>query len=275
MLDSILRWLAGRGHDCRVNVPGEPYTWHGVKVSQNIRDLDGSHMVFTHLDRTNEAEVLCEAVPLVHLVHNESTLGVFNVHKRDLIVHNSEWIARLCPAERSVIVHPPVFAADYKVKPGRCITLINLNEAKGARLFWELAYLMPDQQFLAVKGGYGVQIVESAPNVTVMEQTADMREVYAKTRVLLMPSTYESYGRCAIEAACSAIPTVANGTPGLREALGKAGTYPATLDAQCWERAIRRMDWPAKSRQAKARFDSLDPESELLALEDALYVLGG
>ena len=40
----------------------------------------------------------------------------------------------------------------------------------------------------------------------VVDHTTDMRSVYAQTRVLLVPSVYESYGRVALEAAASGIP---------------------------------------------------------------------
>ena len=86
------------------------------------------------------------------------------------------------------------------------ITLINLCENKGARLFWALAARMPKTQFLAVKGAYGTQIVQDLPNVEVQEHVPgdQMRDkVYARTRVLLVPSSYESWGRVAVEAMAS------------------------------------------------------------------------
>jgi glycosyltransferase involved in cell wall biosynthesis len=273
MLESIMRWLARRGHECRVNVPGEEYVHNGVRVSPSVHALDGCDVIFTHLDRTNEAEHLCEHIPLAHLIHNESTLEMFRVKKRDLVVHNTRWIAEKVPALTSVVVHPPIFEADYLCKPGRCITLINLNEMKGAPLFWALAERMSDMRFLGVLGGYGAQDVRSLPNVEVMAQVSDMRAVYSRTRVLLMPSQYESYGRCAIEAAVSGIPTIATPTPGLLEALDDAGTFPAERTVDAWESAIRSMKWPERSRAARARYLSLDFEGELLRLEDALYRL--
>ena len=55
------------------------------------------------------------------------------------------------------------------------------------------------------------------PNVEVLPNQRDARRVYAQTSVLLMPSHYESWGRCAVEAAASRIPTLAAPTPGLTE----------------------------------------------------------
>jgi hypothetical protein len=52
-----------------------------------------------------------------------------------------------------------------------------------------------------------------------MDHTADIREVFRKTRVVLMPSLYESYGRVAVEAACAGIPAIVHPTEGLLESL--------------------------------------------------------
>jgi hypothetical protein len=102
-----------------------------------------------------------------------------------------------------------------------------------------------------------------------------MRVVYRRTRLLLMPSTYESYGRVAIEAAVSGIPTIANSTPGLEEALGSAGTFPARLAVEPWQEAIRQVlnDWDACSVRATALARSLDPTYDVARLTGALEAL--
>ena len=98
----------------------------------------------------------------------------------ELAVYNSNWMKReaeLFFAEypkgvrpgRDVIVRPPVFADEYRTKPGSKVTLVNLNEEKGGRLFEKLAGRMPDVQFLAVVGAYGEQIVPDLPNVEVID----------------------------------------------------------------------------------------------------------
>jgi glycosyltransferase involved in cell wall biosynthesis len=74
---------------------------------------------------------------------------------------------------------------------------------------------MPRQGFLFVVGAYGRQVRPRLANVQVIPPVAwdRMREaVYARTRVLLMPSEYESYGRCGVEAAHAGVPTIAHPT---------------------------------------------------------------
>ncbi|MBQ1164003.1 glycosyltransferase, partial [Streptomyces sp. A73] len=80
-----------------------------------------------------------------------------------------------------------------------------------------LAQRIPEQQFVAVRGAYGEQVdYDGLDNVEVLAQVpgAEMAErVYGRTRVLLMPSSYESWGRAGCEALASGIPVVAHPTP--------------------------------------------------------------
>lgn len=283
MLHSILRNMVSRGHTCTVcvmplkgdNPCMEPYVIDGVNVSGHGRTLDGCDFIITHLDRTQTAEAYCmvREIPLVHLLHNHSSLKGYGVKKADLIIYNTHHLREAVnwPAP-SVVVHPPIWPDDYRVEPaGDCITLVNLQKAKGVGIFYGMAHMMPQQKFLGVTGAYGLQEIHDLPNVEILPQQADMRDVYKRTRVLLMPSTYESYGRCAIEAAVSGIPCMANNTPGLLEALGDAGTFPRAYDAVTWADAYSRMDWDEMSRRSRGRAAALDPIAELDVLEEALH----
>ncbi|MBQ1164600.1 glycosyl transferase, partial [Streptomyces sp. A73] len=78
-------------------------------------------------------------------------------------------------------------------------TLINCNPEKGGHVLRALAQRIPEQQFVAVRGAYGEQVdYDGLANVEVLAQVPgeEMAErVYGRTRVLLMPSSYESWGR--------------------------------------------------------------------------------
>ena len=100
---------------------------------------------------------------------------------------------------------------------------------------------------LAVIGGYGPQDVRELPNVEVVPNVPGQRmrdEVYARTKILLMPSEYESWGRVGLEAMCSGIPVVAHPTLGLREALGGAGLFVHRDDVAGWRAALNDLADP-------------------------------
>jgi glycosyltransferase involved in cell wall biosynthesis len=186
-----------------------------------------------------------------------------------LVVFNSRNLAASidCPAPW-IVCHPPVRAELYRTTPGEHVTLINLSEAKGGELFWRLVRCAPHRSFLGVRGAYGNQYLDTAANATVIATTDNMRDdVYARTRVLLMPSERETWGMTAIEAAASGIPTVAHPTPGLLESLGDAGIYVDRADGQGWLDAIERLhdptEWAVASARASARSAELDPTDDL------------
>ena len=276
MLHAMLKYFVAQGHECVVCVDFKhnahftkfkPYELDGVRVSMDKRILNKVDVLLTHLDCTEDAEDMAVArhIPLAQIFHNE--LRPQMVKHCDLGIYNTQWIADLTPIDApSIVVRPPVWRDDYLVKPqGQFITLINLQKNKGSDMFYRLAYEMPDLQFLGVKGSYGIQEpAPDLPNLTILENQKDIRGVYLNTKILLMPSGYESYGRCAIEAAVSGIPTIAHPTQGLREALGDAGVYPLP-DSPSWVCAVRyTLDrYPALSAAAKRRANSLDPDSEM------------
>ncbi|MBQ1163612.1 glycosyltransferase, partial [Streptomyces sp. A73] len=73
--------------------------------------------------------------------------------------------------------------------------------------------------------------------------------VYGRTRVLLMPRSYESWGRAGCEALASGIPVEAHPTPGLCESLGEAGVYVDRNDLDGYEAVLRKLlEDPAEYR---------------------------
>lgn len=181
----------------------------------------------------------------------------------DLIVYNTDWVrASLRPdwphVDRipGMIVHPPVDPAEHHAdKPGDHVTLVNLSRHKGVDTFRAVAELLPEIPFLGVMGAHGVQHPAGLPsNVTVIGQTSDMRaDVWARTRVLLMPSVYESYGMVGAEALASGLPVVAHQTPGLCEALGDAAAFIDRADHPAWADAVRALYRGGKRRGAAMR----------------------
>ena len=306
MAHTMLRALVARGHDVQVwlsrySGDGKPYDLDGVHVVPLQARLDFATAVRTadvlvsHLENVPSTSALARGYgkPVVAICHNTHRPTFRDVASGGvaLAVLNSQWMAReaeLFYAEypRSVrpvstlIVRPPVFADEYRTKPGRKVTLVNCNAEKGGKVLEALARRMPDTEFLAVAGAYGEQILPDLPNVEVLQQVPGSRmrdEVYAKTRVLLMPSSYESWGRAGCEALASGIPVVAHPTPGLCESLGEAGVFVDRNDLDGYEAVLRKLVQPAEyrlaSKRARARSAELDPTDELAAWCDAVESL--
>lgn len=226
-----------------------------------------SQLLISHLENYERVAIVGRKyrVPVAHVIHNDMdiTKGYMS-HGCDLAVFNTDWVQesfleRPVRGSRSftgprTVVHPRVDtlrfsrASDFNSEP-EFITLVNLwdgggkQDGKGAHTFYEMAKRFPRKKFLGVVGGYGEQRIEVHPNVTILPHTSNVLEdVYLKTRLLLMPSRYESYGRVAIEGAACGIPTIASPTPGLKEALGQQNFYADPDDYDKWEKIIHFLD---------------------------------
>lgn len=260
-----------------------------------------SDILITQLDGTPLAQHIAEKhhLPLVQIVHNtnEFTEG-FLAYGVNLAVYNADWVSEYHESVRmgpmttywagkgkarfqlrrqtewdSIILKPPIDVKDYAVRPNPRgnITLVNPCDNKGQHIFYELARRCPDLTFMPVVGGYQPtkQKFVDLPNVVKHEHVKDMKIVFEKTAVVLMPSTYESYGRVAVEAACAGIPSVVSSTPGLLEAMGDGASYVRPVEAgdlssvDEWERALRyTLDgWDFCSTKAKERATTLSHKS--------------
>ena len=282
---TLLRELITRGHEADVVLStsgGIPYTLDGVRVWPHVgkgdpfQFLEAADVLVCHAGAAGRPTTLghMHGIPVVAHVHSitAQTAGALQRHPADLTVFNSATMATELAASvgKSMVVRPPVAASEYATSPGDRITLINLSEDKGAEVFYSLAERFPSNQFLGVQGGYGTQIVDELPNVELLDHIAPDRmrdEVYARTRILLVPSAHESWGRVAIEAMASGIPVIAHPTDGLREALGAAGTFVDRDDLDGWSASLQRLldgrRWRAASKRAAVRAAELDPRDEI------------
>lgn len=296
MLVSMLRPLVERGHDVQVwlsryGKASTAYEYRGIRVVPLEARLDfptavkRANVLVSHLECVPQTASLARGYgrPLVVVCHNthRPTFRDAAAGGTALAVYNSQWMQReaeLFFAEypkgvrpsAELVVRPPVFAGEYATKPGNAITLVNCNPEKGGKVLQALAKRMPDQQFLAVRGAYGTQILPDLPNVEIVDHVdgQDMREkVYGRTKVLLMPSSYESWGRAGVEALASGIPVVAHPTPGLTESLGEAGIFVDREDLDGYEAVLRKLlaapEYRLASRRAKVRSAELNPAAEL------------
>lgn len=264
---NLNKYLISQGHQIKVFVPkkyshyeNSTMIYDGVNINalgegerpDNL--VEWSDIVMTHLDFTNMTiHYVNNNRPVVWVSHNTffDAYKHLNENENVSIIYNSYAMKEIGDkifSNRSFVLHPLIsLKKKYSIKKpnpagNKYITLINLNENKGGLLLKQLAEAMPSREFLGVIGGYDKQ-VEQPPNVKVVPHTSNIQEIYDQTRVILMPSYYESWGMVASEAMINGIPVIANRTFGLTENLGGAGIF-CPLQVLKWKYAIRQLDTP-------------------------------
>lgn len=272
VLHELLKSAAAEGHDVTVWIThkdaahnwrgNEPDTlYDGVKIVRVRNSMLGAQalkrwkpdVVVSHHQHVGQAIKTANLIKArsVFLTHNSYDLNGRPLRLRpDLVIHNSQHVAdtlaKFGPQREQFIFHPPLTPERHLVEStGDAYTLINLNRDKGADLFYHLAEGMPDRKFVGVVGGHGEQIIRrNIPNVEILDHAPDMQRVWSRTRVLLMPSEFESYGLTAVEAGINGIPTIAHPTPGLQENLGPDGMYADRDKLWDWRMSIEWLDDP-------------------------------
>lgn len=256
MVHHMFKWLQAKGHEVTVMVsdPGGQ-EFEGIKIipefgpTHDIRkwyrwaDIVVSHLVKTGKAINNIRHVDKPALFVMHNTHHNTMIDL--IAHRSVLCFNSHYTQDVpyYKLKESCIVYPPCPVDYYKTNRGgaRFVTLINYALKKGGPLFYRMAMELPEVDFMAVKGDYYHQGKRRLDNVTFKENTPQIQKQYALTKVLLMPSEYESFGRTAIEAAASGIPTIAAPTPGLKESLGDAGIFYDLEDVEGWKNEITHL----------------------------------
>jgi glycosyltransferase involved in cell wall biosynthesis len=292
MIHRIAKHLQSKGHHIKVLLHQanhykitNNYVFDGIDVfppTPNVIEnlFNWSNVVFTHLDYTKWS-VSMSAIkkkPLFHLIHNSHPYPeIINAERNQHIVYNSEWLKNELQYKfDNFTITPPIYYSNFysenDANGNEYITLINLNENKGGKIFEQIARALPNKQFLGVLGSYDQQFVPNLSNVKIEPNSPNIKDVYSKTRILLMPSKYESWGMTASEAMCSGIPIICTETPGLKENCDKAGIYVKDRDnIKEWVNAIVKLDeekaYNIASRKARARAKEQESKDKLDNLE--------
>lgn len=234
-----------------------------VKLGSNYKK---SVYQFIHVeDDKNEIVNLKQATP-IYVVYNSQTVKVKNP-----TVHPN------------IIVRPYVDIEHFRqtnTEKRQYVTLINCNKNKGGEILEKLAYKMPGVKFLGIKGSYAKQVLTLKPgNLTYWESQEDMLKVYAVTKILIMPSEKETWGRTAVEAMAGGIPVVVSRVDGLMECVKDGGQICMRDDIQCWVTTIQRLlDDPAEyerwARAGLARVEQLDTSNDMEKLDLFLKTSG-
>ena len=224
-------------------------------------------------------------------------------------------LAGQAPVPVGMFYNPNQVIAPSHERDPQYVTFINPLPSKGLALFARLALMarreLPGQRFLVVqsrttlarhltrlyepaaadtdrpagqeqpqpdeKGRIHPLTAEMLDNVDVGEHSDHMAEVYAVTRVLLVPSLdFESWGRVATEAVLNGIPVLCSDSGGLAEASAAAQGCAACLEipqslldeplrlpteeeVRPWLERLRELltgDYASACEQAAAGFDN-------------------
>lgn len=268
MMHATHRMLIEMGHDVTVlAVNNEENSWPEEEIIDEVviirRPVDYGYEMAAEAVERRKPDLLFGQFGLLpyaveHAVEADLPVVVwchlrdgFEVPRRgalvemiDLFVFNSTALYEAANTNvRHVVVNPPieherVWATS---RDPRYVTMVNLSPIKGPEIFYHLAKRFPDQQFLGVEGGYDDQVKEALPNVEFLPHGCDMREVYGRTKVLLMPSRMESFGMAAVEAQANGVPVIAADLTALHDSLGDGALYANTKKKRAWETALRTL----------------------------------
>jgi glycosyltransferase involved in cell wall biosynthesis len=178
---------------------------------------------------------------------------------------------------RTAVVRPLMH--EYKIRieeefAGDCITMVNANQNKGGAQFIALARRMPDRKFLGVTPYYGDPRLPPSPdNIEWVPFNDDIRVILKRTRVLVMPSYYESFGRIAVEAMYNGIPVIyskpavkskhpGGSTEGVETWIKPAGISCDRENVEEWASAVTALDdeetYAARSALVRQHIQDMD-----------------
>jgi glycosyltransferase involved in cell wall biosynthesis len=259
--------LAERGHEIHILTSyAKAKSRHPMTIKSIPTGVLGSEMVARFIDEHKPDLLISHHyfagefgwmfsldIPAVEIIHNrQRSVGA------KLAVFNSRYTADRCGfREGDMIILPPAGADVMAEYPGRLCTTNGFighikpipNRfwkgqwyGKGVDLTYRLARIMPERKFLVLRGEWqDVEYIEHLPNVEFMEPVDDIREFYARCRLVVMPSGSEDAGTCCQEAAINGIPAISSNVGGLPET-NAGGILLCPHDIRPWIREIVKLD---------------------------------
>lgn len=219
-----------------------------VVVLDALRQMD----VFTRA----RIKLPCPVVVFIHDVHFRARANTIATAFDTHFVANSPFTAVQFEKHFGIkpyIVPPIIDLNRYRatrIEAGY-VTMVSPTKRKGIETTLQLAALCPDIPFLLVEGWPMPKVQwnelreQSAKlgNVVLRRSTADMRSIYAVTKVLIVPSDVdETFGRVVVEAQANSIPVIASNRGALEWVVGRGGTVisdPAQIEE--WRTSLRRI----------------------------------
>jgi len=280
----LVKRLQRAGHEVQVRTMAESSVqFEGVRTyAHRTTGLHNPDVVITNAGLATRSRNIWPHTPLVVWAHNNQIGALLDVKEAHphLVIANTKHMADVLMsvnAQRAMVLYP---IPDYNIQRlearGECVTLINGSREKGGLVVSQVAPLLPDTEFLVVRGGHGPQIAQPAPNVTVIDHQPSLTDVWKATRTLIIPSRLESYSMVGFEAIQRGIPVIGHAIPGVQEALGPKETWVESRDPELWAAVIRTDTDGLRRQHARARHvaerkETIDEQvAELLARLETL-----
>lgn len=275
-----------------------PYIFENV----NVRPINTHDVLNINADPKPIAKQLIDLNARVVIAQNELSLpaalaskkanaiSIINVHtpprygrgikdgvlEADYAIYNTNVAAREWGEPNALVIHPPISSLPKQISnSGDAYTLLSSLTNKGVTVAIDLAKQNPDKRFIIVRSPaeptHGLRDIEEIaakiPNLELHPRVPpeEVHRYLEQTRILLVPSRYETYGMSAIEAAGYGIPCVHVDTPHVREGVGKAAVLIRPLNLSDADKGIKLIEknYNKYSESARARAEWIHKRQSL------------
>jgi glycosyltransferase involved in cell wall biosynthesis len=290
--------VAARGDKYVLTKTDSPYTFEGVHAvnidTPNVLDIKADpRPIAKQLEELNAKVVIGQnelSLPAVKAASMVGAVSVVNVHTppkygrgiqqavidADYAIYNTQTSATQWGEPNALVVHPPISPLPKDtLSGGDAYTLLSSLANKGVQVVLDLAKQYPNQRFIIVRSPaeptHGIEdLMEQAarlPNVELHPRVSpeEVVKYFKQTRILLVPSRYETYGMSTIEAAGYGIPTVHVDTPHVREGIGEAAILVPPLSLMATAEGIETIEenYQEYADKARARAEWLDARQKI------------
>jgi len=203
----------------------------------------------------------------------------------DVVVANSKWTASVAEKITNVkpeVIYPsinPVELIPDDWKPNDILFMSRGVPSKGIDLFLDVAVALPEYDFV-VCGDHPENIVDRIDGMSNVEFKGwiNRKFIFKTTKLVLVPSRIEPFGRLPIEAGCVGIPSIVSDVGGLPEAVGPRGVCIDPYDAKEWINTVEvvmKTDsvWKDLSINAKEHSKQYTTDLMLKSLDDIVKVM--
>lgn len=217
---------------------------HGAEIIRDLIAYDQPDVILTHHYYAHMfGQVMVDSgIPVVQVVLNGNRLP-----GAALAVYISRWVRDQAgdAQPQDIVMTPPAFDDVVAETHGDAIGFIKPIPHKGVELVYAIAAAMPERRFVILRGEWqNLEVIRPAPNIEFMEPVDDIREFYARCRLILMPSLSEDAGTCAQEATMNGLPCLSTNVGGLLETNRGGVLFHRADPAETWAAAIRSLDPP-------------------------------